>query len=374
MVQNGISIGQNVCFFFLVFFIFSPLNNTFFLKTVNKRLDKWVNESELSFPKHDKRRHSEKDKHRTKRRDSVVENPNGTENETVKLTAKEKMMEEVSRVKNIQQIQLGQYVIDTWYFSPYPEEFANTERLYICDYCLKYMKAESTLLRHKAKCELRHPPGNEIYRDGILSFWEIDGAKCKVYCQNICLISKLFLDHKTLLYDVEPFMFYVLTETDSRGCNFVGYFSKEKDSLNGYNLACIMTLPPHQRKGYGKLLISFSFELSKIEHKVGHPEKPLSDLGALSYRSYWAQVLMEILRKQKSNISINQLSEMTAIRPMDIMATLQNLGLIKYWKGQHIISITPKAIEDHMKVMAKQTLRIRPELIRWKPPVFPQTY
>ena len=350
------------------------------LTTVNKRLDRWVKEEELQWGKHDRRRHSEREKHRTKRKEEGGSGGGGgsgpggeKESEAVKQSAQERLLEEVARVKNIQQVQLGQYVIDTWYFSPYPEEFAGTERLYLCDFCLKYMKAAPTLLRHKAKCTLRHPPGNEIYRDGILSFWEVDGARCRVYCQNLCLLAKLFLDHKTLYYDVEPFLFYVLTETDARGCHLVGYFSKEKDSLDGYNLACIMTLPPHQRKGYGKLLISFSFELSKIEGKVGHPEKPLSDLGALSYRSYWAQVLMEILRKQKANISIKELSERTAIRTEDIVATLQTLGLIKYWKGQHILSITPKAVDDHMKAMAKQTLRIRPELIRWTPPVFAPT-
>lgn len=72
------------------------------------------------------------------------------------------------------------------------------------------------------------------------------------------MLAKLFLDHKTLYFDVVPFVYYVLTEMDRNGVHLVGYFSKEKDSSDGYNLACILTLPPYQRKGYGKFLISFS--------------------------------------------------------------------------------------------------------------------
>lgn len=47
-----------------------------------------------------------------------------------------------------------------------------------------------------------------------------------MYCLNLCLLTKLFLGHKTLFYDVEPFLFYIMTETDQHGCHFVGYFSK----------------------------------------------------------------------------------------------------------------------------------------------------
>ncbi len=31
---------------------------------------------------------------------------------------------------------------------------------------------------------------------------------------------------RTLYYDVDPFLFYILTEVDDRGCHIVGYFSK----------------------------------------------------------------------------------------------------------------------------------------------------
>jgi hypothetical protein len=105
---------------------------------------------------------------------------------------------------------------------------------------------------------MKHPPGNEIYRDGKISIFEVDGRKNKMYCQNLCLLAKMFLDHKTLYYDVEPFLFYILTESSQMGCHFVGYFSKEKKSSLGYNLSCIMTLPSYQRNGYGQFLIDFS--------------------------------------------------------------------------------------------------------------------
>lgn len=84
-----------------------------------------------------------------------------------------------------------------------------------------------------------HSTGNEIYRCDNISFFEIDGNKQRLYCQNLCLLSKLFLDHKTLYYDVNPFLFYVMTQNDELGCHIVGYFSKEKESADGYNVGML---------------------------------------------------------------------------------------------------------------------------------------
>ncbi|CAL5348314.1 unnamed protein product [Camellia sinensis] len=362
--------------------------------------------------------------------------------------------EEFTKVKNIATIELGRYEIETWYFSPFPPEYNDSLQLYFCEFCLTFMKRKEQLQRHMRKCDLKHPPGDEIYRSGTLSMFEIDGKKNKVYGQNLCYLAKLFLDHKTLYYDVDLFLFYVLCECDDRGCHMVGYFSKarriepgarlrrdlikareaqgdrlgatqcssrrsdltaqitfrmarnhrglrpmyhmrqigtlidrlrtcidslpfsfffdrlhsEKHSEESYNLACILTLPPYQRKGYGKFLIAFSYELSKKEGKVGTPERPLSDLGLLSYRGYWTRVLLDILKKHKGNISIKmELSDMTAIKAEDILNTLQGLELIQYRKGQHVICADPKVLDRHLKAAGRGGLEVDVCKLIWTP-------
>jgi histone acetyltransferase MYST1 len=297
--------------------------------------------------------------------------------------------QEKTKVKNVRAIELGRHEVEAWYFSPYPEPYASCDKLFLCEYTLKYFRKKRTLLRHLAKCALRRPPGDEIYRSPDppaapgggaggaaaappprVSMFEVDGKRAKVYCQNLCLLSKLFLDHKTLYYDVDPFLFYVMCEQDAAGHHIVGYFSKEKDSAEGNNLACILTLPPYQRRGYGRFLIAFSYELSKLEGRVGSPERPLSDLGAVSYRSYWTRVVLEALRGHKGSLSIKDISEATAVRADDVVKTLESLSLIKYWKGDHIVSVTQRVVEEHLRALAGQrSVDVDPARLHWTPPL-----
>jgi hypothetical protein len=71
---------------------------------------------------------------------------------------------------------------------------------------------------------------------------QVDGKKEKSYCQNLCYLAKLFLDHKTLYYDVDLFLFYVLCENDERGSHIVGCAPKQDNTsalqLSSCNRAC----------------------------------------------------------------------------------------------------------------------------------------
>ncbi|XP_043542627.1 histone acetyltransferase KAT5a [Chiloscyllium plagiosum] len=283
----------------------------------------------------------------------------------------------VTRMKNIECIELGRHRLKPWYFSPYPQELTSLPVLYLCEFCLKYLKSLKCLQRHLVSCRFlvecgRHDSELENVRRWELIAASVSGHK-QNYSQNLCLLAKCFLDHKTLYYDTDPFLFYVMTEYDCKGFHIVGYFSKEKESTEDYNVACILTLPPYQRRGYGKLLIEFSYELSKVEGKTGTPEKPLSDLGLLSYRSYWSQTILEILMELKSEngerpqITINEISELTSIKKEDVISTLQYLNLINYYKGQYILTLSEDIVEGHEKAMMKRHLRIDSKCLHFTP-------
>ncbi|XP_037547401.1 histone acetyltransferase KAT6B [Nematolebias whitei] len=269
-------------------------------------------------------------------------------------------------------IEFGKYEIQTWYSSPYPPEYSRLHKLYLCEFCLKYMRSKNILLRHIKKCGWFHPPANEIYRKDNLSVFEVDGNVSKLFCQNLCLLAKLFLDHKTLYYDVEPFLFYILTKNDEKGCHLVGYFSKEKLCQQKYNVSCIMIMPQYQRQGFGRFLIDFSYLLTRREGQAGSPEKPLSELGRLSYLAYWKSVILEHLYKHSDkHISVKGISRATGMCPHDIAATLQQLGMIDRQDGRVVLVRRERLLQRHVETLRANPRKtvVDPDALRWTPSI-----
>ena len=108
--------------------------------------------------------------------------------------------EEFTKVKNVERIELGRFEMETWYFSPLPPEYKDCkvgggaaqapvlppphgltsrvhalQKLYFVEGDLAFFKDRDQMLQHLRKCKLQHPPGDEIYRKGNLSMFEIDG-------------------------------------------------------------------------------------------------------------------------------------------------------------------------------------------------------
>lgn len=342
----------------------------------DRRLDRWLPIGEVTVPDAnspvDEEQEEEESKPltRAKRRQLAALNPVSEREEGNELVNRmEQAREEFTKVKNVDKITFGNVQLDAWYFSPFPGKFGqNVANMYMCPHCLKYCRRRDQYREHLASCDWTVPPGKCIYRDkaGEVAVHEIDGLANVGFCQRLCLLGKLFLDHKTLFFDVAPFYFYVITY---RG-ELAGFFSKEKP-LRGsvFNLACIMCLPHHQRRGIGRFLIALSYELSRREGKPGGPERPLSDLGQVSYRSYWTQAIVQYVASVRTEpvVRVEDVSKATGIQSDDVIFTLKEHGMHNHWKGEHKVNMDAPTIDSLLKSIRPPRLPLRPDLLDYEP-------
>lgn len=162
--------------------------------------------------------------------------------------------------------------------------------------------------------------GEEVY--------EVDGKKEKLFCQCLSALASCFISSKSVSFDVEAFLFYVLyipiptssppsdsedtSSTSSRKkhraaaskprtrttitlapkqkqqMKLAGYFSKEKKSWDEFNLACILVFPQYQSLGLGRLLVELSYEFTlraynaaRAAHLAAQAERGSSREGSL---------------------------------------------------------------------------------------------
>lgn len=260
--------------------------------------------------------------------------------------------------RKIKQVVLGNTLFQTWFDSRYPDELVPKfiETLYVCRWCFRYTNDKNAHVAHTQLCKHKHTPiGTQVYNYGGYSVWEVDGEWEKLFAQNLSLFAKLFLDHKSVFFDVSSFLYYPLVFTnplDSSDYHILGYFSKEKVSWDANNLACILIFPPYQHRQLGKLLMGISYKLSAWDWEggiIGGPEKPLSEMGYRSYVRFWEEriarfLLLEAIghnpdaavqpkgkkahkKPTRENLTIREISQGTGMLVEDVITTLQSMGI-----------------------------------------------
>ena len=91
-----------------------------------------------------------------------------------------------------------------------------------------------------------------------------------------------------------------------------------------------------------------------MEGKPGSPEKPLSDLGRVSYESYWNERILNLLRTRPDPevpLSIDAISSRTGMLQSDVRDTLDRLQLIRYEQGDHVLHVSQDLV---IKSIAKE--------------------
>ncbi|KAL9124456.1 MAG: hypothetical protein Q9217_006208, partial [Psora testacea] len=203
------------------------------------------------------------------------------------------------------------------------------------------------------------PPGQLIYSKDLHSIYKVDGEQHQLFAQNLSLFAKLFLDNKSVFFDVASFDYFLLLHqpgpsSSSSSCSshlgpqIIGFFSKEKMSWDNNNLACILVFPPWQRKGFGKILMGVSYELSRREGRYGGPEKPLSELGRRGYMQFWeARVARTVLgMKGKKTLSVSELARECWVSSEDIVAALKRMGVLGVKRKDGSVGVSKKAVRE----------------------------
>jgi len=258
--------------------------------------------------------------------------------------------------RNVKNIVLGDLLFTPWYQSIYPEDLVakDADRLYVCRWCFRYSCDTLSFAEHTRACVHRTiPPGNKVYEHGGYAVWEVDGEEHKLFGQNLSLFAKLFLDHKTVFFDVATFLYYILTFTDPtnpENYHVLGFYSREKLSWDANNLACICVFPPYQHKQLGKLLMGVSYKLSGWETPggyIGGPEKPLSDLGQKSYNRFWAERIARYLlcgkrpgNKLEASPQKANVSKGARKNPPPELMTVEEIGLATGMLTEDVITAT----------------------------------
>ncbi|KAK2763754.1 hypothetical protein FQN54_009371 [Arachnomyces sp. PD_36] len=292
--------------------------------------------------------------------------------------------------RSVKNVVLGNILFKTWFHSLYPEDLVSNgcERLYICRWCFRYSSDLDAYAGHTHVCDFKtDPPGTKVYEYEGYTVREVDGEEYKLFAQNLSLFAKLFLDHKSVFFDVSSFLYYILSYTnpqDPTDYHVLGYFSKEKLSWDANNLACILIFPPYQHKQLGKLLMGISYKLSGWEWEggvIGGPEKPLSEMGKRSYVRFWEERIARYFllgppgggdqpatspqnpgksakkRPAREKMTVREIGQATGMLVEDVITALKGMGILE-------TENSGKSLKQDSPLWDGDTLTAEPAIIR----------
>lgn len=82
------------------------------------------------------------------------------------------------------------------------------------------------------------------------------------------------------------------------------------------------------------------------EGRAGTPERPLSDLGRVSYRQYWTRVVLQTLFTANGGASCGEISRATGVAIEDVVDTLNALQMLTYYRGSHAANVSVDRIRE----------------------------
>lgn len=91
--------------------------------------------------------------------------------------------------------------------------------------------------------------------------------------------------------------------------------------------------------------MGISYELSRLEERIGGPEKPMSELGRMGYLKFWqARVASAILgMRNKSTVRVEEIAAVCWMLPEDVMMTLQEMHVLATRKKNDASLVISKA-------------------------------
>lgn len=125
------------------------------------------------------------------------------------------------------------------------------------------------------------------------------------------------------------------------------------------------------------ILLFLGYLLSREEGQPGTPEKPLSDLGRVSYHAYWKSVILEYIDQHRNKpMTFEDIGHASGMHTHDIALTFQLLGFIRYIPNNDSIKlglcVDWNKVDNYMKKLrSRPRLEIDPECLRWTPLLAP---